>query len=207
LRPLIQDYARLSDLGQDRYPCQYWYVEEGSLGLGQGVVFLAPHDPSWPVFGERERSAVNTLLGSLALDVEHVGSTAIADLEAKPILDIAVALDPLNRETEEIVRRMEAGGYKYRGDHGPDGGLLFVRAVEGVRRVHVHMVPIDDPEWTAYLDFRDYLRANSARRDEYQQLKRQLAERYPNDREAYTDAKSAFVRDTLRLARDAPGTS
>jgi GrpB protein len=63
-----------------------------------------------------------------------------------------VALDPVHRrDVSEIRRRMEADGYRYRGDHGPDGGLLFVRGAGEVRTVHVHMVGLDDPEWTRYL--------------------------------------------------------
>ncbi len=141
------------------------------------------------------------LLGHLASDVQHVGSTAVVGLDAKPILDIAVALDPDHSSgTNEIVRRMEAGGYEYQGDQGPDGGLLFVRATGDVRTVHVHMVPADDPGWTSYIRFRDYLRATPQRRGDYQQLERQLATRYAADREAYTEAKTAFVLETLRLA-------
>ncbi len=118
-------------------------------------------------------------------------------------MDIAVALAPdRGRDTNEIVKRMEANGYEYRGDNGPDGGLLFVRAIGDVRTVHVHMVAFDDPEWNRYVDFRDYLRATPQRRDDYQRLKRQLAARYAADRGAYTDAKTAFVVETLRLARD-----
>lgn len=92
------------------------------------------------------------------------------------------------------------GGYEYPGDQGPDGGLLFVRATGDVRTVHVHMVAVDDPEWTSYIRFRDYLRATPQRRDDYQQLKRQLAARYAADRGAYTEGKTAFVLETLRLA-------
>lgn len=118
-------------------------------------------------------------------------------------MDIAVALAPdRDRDTNEIVKRMEADGYEYRGDKGPDGGLLLVRAIGNVRTVHVHRVALDDPEWNSYIHFRDYLRATPQRRGDYQRLKRQLAGRYAADRGAYTDAKTAFVVETLRLAHD-----
>lgn len=173
------------------------------LGLEKSVVSLSRYDPSWAVLGEKERTTVQGLLGELATDVQHVGSTAVAGLDAKPILDIAVALAPdRDRATNEIVKRMEASGYEYRGDKGPDGGLLFVRAIGDVRTVHVHMVALDDPEWNRYIRFRDYLRATPQRRDDYQRLKRQLATRHAADRGAYTDAKTAFIVETLRLARD-----
>jgi GrpB-like predicted nucleotidyltransferase (UPF0157 family) len=174
---------------------------EGSLGLVKGVVSLRPYHRSWAALGEHERIAVRTLLGPIAADVQHVGSTAIPGLDAKPILDIAVALERNDKVVvSEIVRRMIAGGYEYRGDRGPDGGLLFVRASGMVRTVHVHMVPRNDLEWDHYIRFRDYLRTSPERCREYAALKRQLAARYPTDREAYTHAKAVFVVETLQLA-------
>lgn len=190
----------MNESEQSALPAQ---VHEHPLGLHQGLVRLAHPHASWLDSGSRERLKIQALLGKLAIDVQHVGSTSVPGLDAKPILDIAVALDPLARsQVKEIAARMQAGGYQYRGDHGPDGGLMFVRGAGDVRTVHVHMVPGDDPEWTAYIRFRDHLRANPRRRDEYQQLKRQLAARYPDDRAAYTDAKARFVAETLRLVDD-----
>jgi len=84
------------------------------LGLEKSVVSLSRYDPSWAVLGEKERTTVQGLLGELATDVQHGGSTAVAGLDAKPILDIAVALAPDCRATNEIVKRMEANGYEYR---------------------------------------------------------------------------------------------
>jgi GrpB-like predicted nucleotidyltransferase (UPF0157 family) len=174
------------------------------LGLHEGAVALCPHDPRWPALGEEECSTVKALLGHLAIDVQHVGSTAVPGLDAKPILDIAVALDQgANRGfVDDVVRRMESGGFQYRGDHGPDGGLMFVKAIGDVRTVHVHMVTFDDPEWSRYICFRDYLRTVPERRDAYQRLKHQLADRYASDRDGYTNAKTGFVMETLRQAED-----
>lgn len=180
-------------------------ADQPPLGLEAGLVSLSRHDPRWLVLGETERSTVQKLLGNLAIDVQHVGSTAVAGLDAKPILDIAVALDSASPAgIDEIVKRMVAAGYVYRGDHGPDGGLMFVRGAWERRTVHVHMVPADDPEWAAYVRFRDHLRANPACRDAYQQLKGRLAARYGEDRGAYTEAKAAFIAEILRHADHDP---
>lgn len=137
------------------------------------------------------------------MDVQRVVSTAVAGLDAKPILDIAVVLGrTVADDSDQIVRRLERGGFQFISDHGPDGGVLFVRAVGAVRIVHLHLLPATDPEWTRHLQFRDYLRASPRRRQEYQQPKRELAIRFPTDRVAYTKYKAAFVIDTLRLAAE-----
>jgi GrpB-like predicted nucleotidyltransferase (UPF0157 family) len=173
------------------------------LGLHKSAVVLCPHNCSWAGLGESERSTIEGLVTRFAADVQHVGSTAVTGLDAKPILDIAVALDPAqDPNTAEIARRMQAGGYQYRGDRGPDGGLFFVRAIGDVHTVHVHMVSVDDPEWARYITFRDYLRATPERRRDYQRLKQELATRYASDRVGYTEAKTAFISETLRLAAE-----
>jgi len=173
---------------------------ERSLGLGKGKVELRAYDPRWADLGDAERRKVTTVLQELAKDVQHVGSTAIPGLASKPILDIAVALRP-DADGGEIRRRMTQAGYDYQGDQGPDGGLLFVRSKDGVRTVHVHMVDENDPEWDRYLVFRDYLRKRPDRRSEYEELKRRLAASFPTDRDAYTNGKGRFVKETLQLSR------
>lgn len=95
-----------------------------------------------------------------------------------------------------VVSRMEAAGYEYRGDHGVDGGLLFVRGVGDVRVTHVHVVPIDGDQSTNYIGFRDLLRSSPERRDEYAVLKRMLITRHASDRGAYTKAKAGFIADS-----------
>lgn len=162
---------------------------------------LSGYDSSWAESGRRERSTLGVLLGVFAVEVQHVGSTAVEGLDAKPILDIAVGLAPVGGlDVAEIGRRMGECGYEYRGDHGADEGLLFVRGAGVVRIVHVHMVPFGDPQWTDYIRFRDYLRVNPGRRRDYQMLKRDLVTHYADDRGAYTSGKAAFVVETLHLA-------
>jgi len=173
------------------------------LGLRKGAVSLSPHNPAWLELGVHECSAVRAILGQLAVDVQHVGSTSVDSLDAKPILDIAADLHTSpSPDAGEIVRRMETGGYEYRGDHGPNGGLLLIRGTDDVRTVHVHMVPLNETKWTSYIGFRGYLRATPHRRRDYQHLKRDLAARHAHDRGANTEAKAAFILDTLRLAAE-----
>jgi GrpB-like predicted nucleotidyltransferase (UPF0157 family) len=184
-----------------------------AVGLSKGDVDLRAHDPAWLRLGEQERRRVAHALDGIAHSIEHVGSTAVPGLWAKPIIDIAVSLPHDGPSQESSVReRMIIAGYIDRGVAADGGGWLFVRELKpDVRAAHIHLVVADDPEWNRYLIFRDALRADQRLRDRYTELKRQLAKRYPHDRVAYTNAKTGFVCETVRehqhrseLGGDAP---
>jgi GrpB-like predicted nucleotidyltransferase (UPF0157 family) len=144
-------------------------------------------------------------LGPHALDIKHVGSTAIPGILAKPILDIAVAVACFEGASV-CIAPLEALGYLYRGEHGiPRRHYFVLRAPQGdARLVHLHMLEIQSANWEDHLLFRDYLRAHPAEAQAYQALKQQLAARFRHDRHAYTKGKTAFVTRILELARAAP---
>ena len=167
------------------------------LGLDKQEVRLVPHNPQWLELGRRECAVLSGLLGGLARDVVHVGSTAVPGLEAKPILDIAVAVDE-DAPDDEIVARLCAGGeYTYEGDKREDGGLLFVRGEGTFRTVHVHVIGVGSAAWSDYLRFRALLIGDPAAREHYRSEKRRLAQQFPRDRTGYTLAKSAVVEELL----------
>jgi GrpB-like predicted nucleotidyltransferase (UPF0157 family) len=171
------------------------------LGLEKSEVRLASANPAWAALGEEECHAVEELLVGLARAVEHVGSTSVPGLEAKPILDLAAAV-PDGTPTDDVVARLGARGrYAYEGDQGKDGGLLFVRRQGSFRTVHLHVVHEGSQEWDDYLRFREMLRRNPGARQRYQSAKRELALRFPKDRRCYTEAKSAVVEELLRIER------
>jgi GrpB-like predicted nucleotidyltransferase (UPF0157 family) len=164
-----------------------------------------PHDPRWIALGKHECQVVTRLLGETARDVVHVGSTSVPGIEAKPILDIAVAVDD-DAATHDLVARLCAGGeYSYEGDKREDGGLLFVRGHGTFRTVHVHVVSAGSEAWPSYLRFHRLLRDDPAARDRYQSEKRRLARQYPNDRASYTQAKSPVIEELLGSEGPAPG--
>jgi GrpB-like predicted nucleotidyltransferase (UPF0157 family) len=164
-----------------------------TLGLEYGQVRLAEHDQEWKIAFEREATRLRTTLATLALAVEHVGSTAVPGLISKPILDIAVGLDAA-ADHDLLIARLESLGYIFRGDAGDEGGLLFVLEDRPGRRVaHVHAVRFRDDQWRRYLAVRDRLRTDQAARTAYAQLKRRLAGQFADDRRAYTAAKSSFI--------------
>lgn len=171
------------------------------IGLKRHTVQVVEHDPGWAALFARECIALKRTLGSLASDVQQVGSTAVPGLPAKPIIDIAVAVRALD-VIPDIIRNLTAIGYRYRGDGGKDGGHLFVREpLPDIRTVHTHVVEKSDPQWTEYLLFRDILLKDPDLRKKYADLKTALAAQFPNDRKAYTDGKADFIQGVLKAGR------
>jgi GrpB-like predicted nucleotidyltransferase (UPF0157 family) len=163
-------------------------------------IVVVDYDPAWPSIARRLIEEVRAACGGLLVQVEHIGSTAVPGLAAKPIIDL---MPGLARPEDGLacVAPMEALGYEYRGAFGIPGRHYFPRQAEGERlAVHAHMFVVGHPEWTRHLLFRDYLRAHPRRMREYEALKRGLAERFRDERAAYTDAKSDFVRATDAMA-------
>ena len=168
------------------------------LGLQRGTIRIVPADPTWAVAFAEEEARLRASLGQLAVDIQHVGSTSVPGLDAKPVIDIAMAVASF-----DDIARCRSGllalGYLDLGDDGRDGGYLFVKESHPeVRTHHLHIVTGDDPQWANYLRFRDRLRKDDGLRDEYGALKRELQDPYACNRRGYTAAKEPFIRRVLR---------
>lgn len=167
------------------------------IGLEQNTVKLVDHDAGWARLGRESCRAVQNACGKRLVDVQHVGSTAVPGLEAKPILDLAAGVHAMN-SISEISERLTRAGYLYRGDQGDDGGHLFVlESSPGIRTVHLHVVEHGGNQWRDYLRFRDLLRDRPAIRERYSVLKRGLASACRGDRALYTASKAEFIREIL----------
>ena len=167
------------------------------IGLKRHTVRLVDHQVGWSRLYELAAAEIRRLAGDLVVAVEHVGSTAVSGLPAKPILDIAVAV-PAPETIPLLAERLGAAGYLDRGHAGRDGGHLLVKELApDVRSVHAHVVEVGDPQWRDYLRFRDTLRGNDDVRRAYAQVKVALAEVHADDRRAYTKGKEAFIRSVL----------
>jgi GrpB-like predicted nucleotidyltransferase (UPF0157 family) len=169
----------------------------GLLGLDKSEVRLVPYDPGWAALGEQERATVQALLGALAVQVIHAGSTAVPGIDAKPILDIAAAVGDRVLIDEVVAALCATGAYAYEGDQGTDGGLLFVRGTGEFRTVHVHVVGTGSQAWLDYRRFHALLVRDAAARHRYESVKRELARQFPHDRRAYTRAKSTVIQELL----------
>lgn len=168
------------------------------IGLKRHTVLVVDHDQGWSALFAAERATLRRALGDLVLDIQHVGSTAVPDLPAKPILDIAMSIRALDL-IPAIVDRLTEIGYIYRGDRAGDGGHVFVRGSDpDIRTVHVHVVLECDSQWKDYLAFRKVLREDPDVRRRYAGIKQALAKRFPDDRKSYTSSKGEFIRRVLR---------
>lgn len=166
------------------------------LGLRRGAVQLVPYTPEWATLFQAERARLQQALGDDALDIQHIGSTAVPGLAAKPILDLGVAV-AADAVVSGCVPRLTALGYTYRGYRGPDRGHFFDQGSEQRLTHYLHMLPVGEPGWENYLRFRDYLIAHPEAREAYMRLKEELAAQYAEDRAAYTAAKAAFIQSIL----------
>ena len=163
------------------------------LGLKRGAVELVPYCDRWPVLFAEEECAIRAAVGHIVLDVQHIGSTAVPGLLAKPILDIGVAL----RDTADVgrcVTPLAALGYEFLGDRGCVGDWFFAKGPDDLRTHYIHMVERTSSDWSNYLAFRDALAADEHARNEYASLKLRLLKEAGGNRDAYTEGKGQFVR-------------
>jgi GrpB-like predicted nucleotidyltransferase (UPF0157 family) len=159
-------------------------------------IVLVAYDPAWPRLFEEERAQLKPVLAPwLAGAIEHIGSTAVPGLTAKPVIDIMAAVRdlPSSAHAREAVAPLGYVYFPYR----PDVMHWFCKPSPARRTHHLHLVPVDSPLWSDRLLFRDYLRSSPGAAAEYAGLKVALADRYRHDREAYTDAKADFVGSIL----------
>jgi GrpB-like predicted nucleotidyltransferase (UPF0157 family) len=171
-----------------------------ALGLTRGVVELADHDDTWRSDFLAERDRLAAALGGTGCEIEHIGSTAVPGIPAKPILDIALGC-PSRVNPLSLKARLEDIGYIYRGDAGAAGGHVFVRGTGAARTHHLQVVAVQDEQWKAYLALRELLRSDAESRELYATAKRRLAQRFKDDRKSYTDAKAATIHQLLHKAR------
>jgi len=159
-------------------------------------IHIADYDPTWPVLFEAERTLLSKALAPwLAGPIEHIGSTAVPGLAAKPIIDIMAAVKSLedSRAAIEALRELEYQYAPYRADvmH------WFCKPGPAFRTHHLHLVPYGSELWIKRVAFRDSLRASPALAAEYAELKIRLANLHHLDREAYTEAKEPFINRVL----------
>lgn len=181
-------------------------------------IFVANYDPRWPRLYESEQERLLAAIGRWVVDLEHCGSTAVPGLPAKPVIDIYAGLRSWD-DRENCIAPLEALGYEHRGENALASALIFVKLTDDLlpgqtwrdrdgkirARTHVlHLLPRSHPEWDRHILFRDYLRQDKSVARRYGELKRTLAEKYPTDIDAYTNAKNEFIEVVIGRARAGP---
>jgi GrpB-like predicted nucleotidyltransferase (UPF0157 family) len=165
-------------------------------------VIVVPYDEAWPSLFEEERTRIEGAIGPWVEEIEHVGSTAVSGLAAKPVIDIMVGVKSLD-ESPILVERLVDIGYEYvpEFERVLPFRRYFRKMREGRRTHQIHLVERSNAEWwDRHLLFRDYLRAHPEAAQDYARLKRDLSRRLGGDRVAYTDAKSGFISEIVRRA-------
>jgi len=166
-----------------------------TLGLQHGKNILCPYSDDWPIQYKHESDRILTVCGNLLTAIEHVGSTAVPGLTAKPIIDIAVGVESLD-VADEMLTGMESIGYDYPGDVGIPNDRIFGRD-PGFRLFLVHVVIHKSSNWNHYLIFRNALKTSNKLRDEYVKLKTESVRKQPEGRAAYSELKSEFINMVL----------
>lgn len=176
------------------------------LGLQRGTVRLYPHETAWEAEAEHTIIMLQKLLGDDAKEIQHVGSTAVPAICAKPIIDIALAADSFD-DVMKHLPKLQAAGFYYRAQNNISGQKLFACGSfydgTGDLQTHfIHVVLTDSEQWRDYILFRDYLNQHADTAKAYESLKLSLAEAAPVDagREQYLQGKKDFIAAVLRKA-------
>jgi GrpB-like predicted nucleotidyltransferase (UPF0157 family) len=162
--------------------------------VGEPIV-IREYDPRWPELFCELRDGLPAGLRMRARSIEHVGSTAVPGLAAKPIIDIDVVVAD-EADVAEAIAMLAAAGYPHKGDAGVPGRAAFDQP-QHLPEHHLYVCVEGAGPLVAHLRLRDHLRANPDTAGEYAALKRELAAAYGDDREGYTEAKTAFIEAVL----------
>ncbi|WP_339272627.1 GrpB family protein [Paenibacillus sp. FSL K6-1330] len=161
-------------------------------------VIIEPYNDSWPNLFNELRTQIVKKIGSDVHRVDHIGSTSVVGLAAKPIIDIQISVRNLGN-IETIISRLASLGYRYRSDND-DLTKRYFRESPGMSRTHIHVRQAGSWSEQFNLLFRDYLRTHEDDRDQYSRTKYELANRYRDQREQYVDAKTEIVWDIIKKA-------
>jgi GrpB-like predicted nucleotidyltransferase (UPF0157 family) len=165
-------------------------------------VIIVEYNPQWLALYEEEKERILCLIGDKVVTIEHIGSTAVLGLGAKPIIDIMVAVQRL-ADAEECIELLTSIGYEYHpeGEVGFPERRFFHKGAPEAPTYHLNMVELTSDFWERHLLFRDFLRAHPEVAGHYYQLKKELAAKYGSDREGYTEAKTPFIEPVVARAR------
>jgi GrpB-like predicted nucleotidyltransferase (UPF0157 family) len=170
------------------------------LGVKPGTARIEQHSPLWAELFLQEKQAIARALGPLAIDIQHIGSTAVPGLAAKPILDIGIAVGS-REDVARCIPPLLSLGYRHLGHRSEQMGEVFEKLGPSGWTHCIHIVEVHSPHWGDYLLLRDYLKTSHEARESYEHLKREFAERYALDRRAYTAGKAELIQELLVRAR------
>lgn len=166
------------------------------LGLKRGVLGFSEYDDKWPELFQAEKERLASVLKDDIVGFEHIGSTSVKGLLAKPIIDIAITFED-EEKLDNIIDKLVSKGYTYKGLHDSNVHWYFVYNEQDVSMFHIHVWKLPSAHYQKHIIFRDNLRKHDFLRDEYAELKLQLAESTGWDRTRYTDLKGDFIEKVI----------
>ena len=169
------------------------------VGLKRGTVELEPYQESWKDFYEKEAQRLDEITDGYFQNIEHIGSTAIEDMVAKPIVDILAAVENLE-SSKDIIPVLENHGYEHRPDEDVSGRLFLAKGPRTNRTCYLSIAEMQSEFYREKLAFRDYLREHPKTAEEYAVLKEELASAYSDTRAEYTAQKGDFIQNILSRA-------
>ncbi|AIQ51928.1 GrpB family protein [Paenibacillus sp. FSL R7-0331] len=159
-------------------------------------LIVVDYDPSWTGTYAKLREFVLPVLEDIIVSIEHVGSTSVPGLAAKPIIDMDVVV-PAQEDVSIAIERLATLGYVHEGDLGIEGREAFIPPSDVIWH-HLYVCTVDSAEYKRHILFRDYMRGHPEEGKRYSDLKIELAEQFKKDRAAYSNAKSYFVNEILQ---------
>lgn len=162
---------------------------------------IEDYNPKWVSEFEQEKTRILTVLHGHRLYMEHIGSTSVKGLAAKPVLDMMAGVRHLD-EVEPFIEPLKSIGYEFVSHSEFPERRFFRKGQWRAGTHHLHIYKIGSEQWKDQLSFRDYLIAHPGVRKQYQHLKQDLAEKHSNDRTSYTEAKAPFIQAVLKKAKE-----
>lgn len=171
------------------------------IGLKRGTVKLVPYEPIWTQEFKEEKKRLTTILGDLVVDIQHIGSTSIPGISAKPIIDIDVGVKS-SGDFPKCMEILERNGYEFRKNGSRvNSYMLFAKGPQNNRTHYIHVVKFNGEMWKHDLLFRDFLSKHRKEAMQYEDLKNDLEKRFADDRGSYTKNKKEFIRKIIQLAK------
>lgn len=168
------------------------------MGLKVGTVKLEKYNPKWKDMYLEEEKNLREMFENVALTIEHIGSTSVEGLSAKPIVDIAVGVRHLS-DFDKVKEKFMVEPYSVKED-STEGEILVRKGNEDNRTHFIHVMETGSKRYIESILFRDYLRKNIWALEKYEELKKDLAVKYADDRKKYTASKNEFINEIIKLA-------
>lgn len=170
------------------------------MGLKRGIVILEEYNPNWEIEFEKEKNNLKSIFRDVAISIEHVGSTSIKGLSAKPIIDISLGVNKLSDFDKVKEHYLNNNEYKIKENY-EENEILLIKGPEEDVTNYIHIMEINGDRYKDTILFRNYLRNNKIKMKEYEDLKKKLAKEYPLDRRSYTSLKNDFIKSTITEAK------